>query len=176
MSEERKSADPIHGYILKADSQDLKEIMDAAGLDPKTEAAWVKKIIDKNLAAHVPGDITALVDMHEDATENYRIASYPTTDQEDAEVKDTYMHTRQAILDAFSALSRDRDALLQQEKDLEAECEELETAGGEIQNKLEVVEGERDRLREAHSHGCLSCGYVGADPAPTHPKGVDDGK
>lgn len=44
------SKDPIHDYILKADPQDLKEIMEAAGLDPAEEAAWVKQAIDKNLA------------------------------------------------------------------------------------------------------------------------------
>lgn len=41
--------DPIHDYILKANSEDLKVMMGAAGLDPKAEVAWVDKILRKHL-------------------------------------------------------------------------------------------------------------------------------
>jgi HTH-type transcriptional regulator, competence development regulator len=43
------SNDPIHEYILKANSEDFKEMLDAAGLDLKTEAAWVEKIVRKHI-------------------------------------------------------------------------------------------------------------------------------
>jgi transcriptional regulator with XRE-family HTH domain len=41
--------DPIHDYILKARPEDLKEILDAGGLDSKVEADWVEKIVRKHL-------------------------------------------------------------------------------------------------------------------------------
>jgi transcriptional regulator with XRE-family HTH domain len=41
--------DPIHDYILKANSEDLKDMLAAAGLDPKSEVAWIDKILQKHL-------------------------------------------------------------------------------------------------------------------------------
>jgi hypothetical protein len=46
---EMKSEDPIHDYIMKASSEDLKDMMEESGLNSETEAKWVSDIVKKHL-------------------------------------------------------------------------------------------------------------------------------
>lgn len=139
------SKDPIHDYILKADSQDLKEIMGAAGLDPVEEAAWVKKIIDKNLAAApVPGDISSLVDALALTSEQHAycgmtLSTHSDEFRQSEAIKES---ARQALLDAFSTLQRERD----NEKELNAS---LDYAQKNLEKEIQSLEGQLSRLREA---------------------------
>jgi hypothetical protein len=157
------------GHIPPGDREDLESKADKIlALFPRSDKGESQK-------APVPEDITALVDAFRDAI--VKMKWFPLE-------SGPFVNSHQAILDAFSDLQRERDRWKISSDHSTEQWSYADNDLCEAREKIQALEGERDRLREALEE-IRDTDFTTSSPlieiarravAPTHHKGADDGK